>query len=75
MILTHTQKKIVSVLGVREQICSKKVCIVKFSQKGTFFSHKSMMMVFFLPHIYNYLAYMGRLAKNTFDQMFSIGRY
>ena len=74
MILTHTKKKYIFSFGGKRALCSKKVCIVKFSQKGTFF-HKSMMMMFFLPHIYNYLAYMARLATNTFDQMFSIGRY
>jgi len=55
----------------KRALCSKKVCVVKFSQKGTFFlsdhfCHKSMMMMVFWPHIYNCLAYMASLAKKYF---------
>ena len=55
----------------KRALCSKKVCVVKFSQKGTFFlsdhfCHKSMMMMVFWPHICNCLAYMASLAKKYF---------
>ena len=57
--------------GGKRALCSKKVCVVKFSQKGTFFlsdhlCHKSMMMMVFWPHICNCLACMASLAKQLF---------
>jgi hypothetical protein len=51
--------------GGKRALCFKKVCVLKFSHKGTFF-HKSMMMMIFFNHIYNCLAYMARLAKKYF---------
>ena len=45
----------------KRALCSKKVCVVKFSQNGTLFlrdhfCHKSMMMMVFWPHLCNCLA-------------------